>query len=364
MGRGRPPGCRRTGDDLGEDLPNLRIHFTGADFGRTRLKMETDLMWEVVGSVQVLQHGEGGVWFDWWRRYMRDLVARDSRVRAAVHALMEVAPHASYFPDFLTPTVDVPDLDTGIDVVLSTSPPQLREEMTLLRQVTRTTTWLDDISRGDIRALRQLRTALRTYVGEAIEPHRQAIEDALRIERADRVHTYLQYGSDGLLAGFEPLMSWCPPVLTADYPVDRDLHLDGRGLLLVPCYFSLQHPVALANPSMRPVLVLPIRPESRFEADCRGVGDELGALLGPTRARILRSALAGNTTAELAKLNNITPATVSHHTGVLRNAGLITTLRRTNCATHLITPLGLRLLDECRFTAARPGSSTTGVLSR
>jgi DNA-binding transcriptional ArsR family regulator len=68
------------------------------------------------------------------------------------------------------------------------------------------------------------------------------------------------------------------------------------------------------------------------------------ALLGATRATILRSVLDGNTTTGLASLTGVAPATISHHTGVLRNAGLIATNRDGNCARHCITPLGLRVL--------------------
>jgi hypothetical protein len=39
---------------------------------------------------------------------------------------------------------------------------------------------------------------------------------------------------------------------------------------------------------------------------------------------------------------------VSHHTGVLREAGLITTDRHENFALHLITPLGLQVLTAVR----------------
>ena len=39
----------------------MRIHFTDADLARTRLKPEIDLLWEVVGSAQVLQHRGGGL---------------------------------------------------------------------------------------------------------------------------------------------------------------------------------------------------------------------------------------------------------------------------------------------------------------
>ncbi|WP_153278101.1 hypothetical protein [Saccharothrix syringae] len=46
-------------------MPVLRIHFTGTDLGRTRVETETNLMWEVVSSVQLLRHDEGAVHFSW-----------------------------------------------------------------------------------------------------------------------------------------------------------------------------------------------------------------------------------------------------------------------------------------------------------
>ena len=119
----------------------MRIHFTDVDLGRTRVKMETDLMWEVVSSVQLLKHDEGGAYFSWWRRHMRDLVKRNRNVLTAVRTLSAVAPFATYFPDFLTPGVDVPDLDTAVDVVLSTPPAQLLDEISRLRETTGSTAW-------------------------------------------------------------------------------------------------------------------------------------------------------------------------------------------------------------------------------
>jgi DNA-binding transcriptional ArsR family regulator len=72
----------------------------------------------------------------------------------------------------------------------------------------------------------------------------------------------------------------------------------------------------------------------------------VGALLGPTRAAILRSAVTGTTTCRLARQAGVAPATVSHHTNVLRDAGLITTDRHENLATRLITPLGPAVLTS------------------
>jgi DNA-binding transcriptional ArsR family regulator len=137
-------------------------------------------------------------------------------------------------------------------------------------------------------------------------------------------------------------------VLSVAYPLDRDLYLEGRGLVLIPCYFALHHPVALADPRLRPVLAFPIRTESRLLAGGRADGDRVTALLGVTRASILRSVIGGSTTTGLAKVVGVAPATVSHHTRVLREAGLITTERDENFARHLITPLGLQVLSTNR----------------
>lgn len=72
----------------------------------------------------------------------------------------------------------------------------------------------------------------------------------------------------------------------------------------------------------------------------------LNALLGRTRAGILESvADHGVTTTELAHDAGISPATASHHVGILRKAGLLSTCRAGKAALHSVTPLGLALLD-------------------
>jgi DNA-binding transcriptional ArsR family regulator len=279
---------------------------------------------------------------------VRERASRDGGLRAAVQTLMTVAPHAVYFPDFLTPPLDAADFDTSVDTVLSTPPRRLREEIGRLQPTGNPAArWLDEVARGKSAALRHLRRALRVYFTTLVEPHLQVIDDGLRTECASGAQRYLRTGPEGLLRWLGKGTNWRPPVLEVDYPLDRDLHLHGRGLELIPCYFGLYHPVALADPRLRPVLVLPIRLESRLLAGGRG-DDHVSALLGTTRAAILRSVIDGSTTTRLARQAGVAPATVSHHTGVLRDAGLITTDRHENFAWHLVTPLGLRVLTADR----------------
>jgi DNA-binding transcriptional ArsR family regulator len=268
-------------------VQELRIHFTDSDIARTRIKLETDLLWEIVGSAQVLRLRDGDLAFGPWRRQVRELAGHDPELRMALQAVVSVAPH-------------------GVDGLLAT----------------------------------QLHRALGVYFRSVIEPHLPTIADALCTDVAAGVQQYLRFGPAGLLSVLGPGTRWEPPVLSVDYSHQGDLHLGGRGLVLVPCYFGLRHQVALTGP----VLVYPIRTESRLLAGVRAGRDHVAALLGTTRASILRSVIGGSTTTRLAKLVGVAPATVSHHTGVLREAGLIATEREENFARHLITPLGLRVL--------------------
>jgi DNA-binding transcriptional ArsR family regulator len=330
-------------------MPQLRIHFTDRDLAHIRMKLEPDLLWEIVSSAQILQHRDGDLFFGPWRRHVRELASHDPDLRRALHTVVTVAPHAAYFPDLLTPPEDLSGIDECVDAVLSTPPQRLREEIGLILPTAGSAaTWLDDLARGRSTALRQLSRALRVYHRSVIEPHLPTIEDGLCTEVAAGIQQFVRRGPEGLLSVLGPDARWDPPVLSVGYARDRELHLGGRGLVLIPCYFVLHHPVALVDPLLRPVLAFPIRAESRLLAGGRAGGDHVTALLGATRASILRSVIGGSTTTGLAKLVGVAPATVSHHTGVLRDAGLIATERDENYARHMITPLGLKVLTGRR----------------
>ncbi len=75
------------------------------------------------------------------------------------------------------------------------------------------------------------------------------------------------------------------------------------------------------------------------------VGDPAGALLGRTRAAVLRLTAREHTTTELASELGVSAATVSGHTKTLRDAGLIVTTRAGKAVLHSLTPLGGRLLE-------------------
>jgi hypothetical protein len=135
-------------------------------------------------------------------------------------------------------------------------------------------------------------------------------------------------------------------VLEVDYPVEHDIHLGGRGLLLVPSVFCWRVPVTLIDPGLPPVLVYPVtRGPDWWQPAAGGRGAKtLANLLGPTRAACLRVIENGCTTTELARRTGVSPPTASQHAGALREAGLTASTRRANTMLHTLTPLGAALL--------------------
>lgn len=319
----------------------LRIHFTGEDLARLRFAAEPDPMWETVLGIQLLSNRDGAVVFCDWRRRFRERIGRWAR------PLLELAAPAAYFPDFLTPDTGTIDVECGIETVLATPRSRVERELELAARFRRLPTWCGRLASGDPVAIDDLAAALRSYSRILLRPHWPVIRSHVDADRARRARAFLDGGCEGVLANLAPTIRWRPPVLEADYPVDHDQHLEGRGLLLVPSYFCWRRPVTLAAPHLRPTLVYPIKHELQVRPRGPGLGDRrsVAALIGTTRAAILHTIEDGCTTTELARRSSTAPSSASQHATVLRDAGLIATQRHGNAVLHTLTPLGLALLN-------------------
>ena len=68
---------------------------------------------------------------------------------------------------------------------------------------------------------------------------------------------------------------WRYPILEADFPQDFDLHLDGRGLLLIPAFFCVRYPVKLFDPALPPTayadLVRAVKAQSPLQTQYEGL---------------------------------------------------------------------------------------------
>ncbi|MEE4425132.1 MULTISPECIES: ArsR/SmtB family transcription factor [Streptomyces] len=263
--------------------------------------------------------------------------------------LAPLVPTRGYFPDFLTPAEGLLGLADALAALRETPADRLHTELSRLSTAARPLpSWIRAMADGETRALGRLATILQGYYEVAVAPHWARIQGRIEADRAARGRALLDGGADRLLASLPPMMRWRPPVLEADYPVDRDLHLNGRGLLLLPSYFCRRTPVTFHNPDLTPVLVYPVEhPAPRLTPH---VPSErcLGRLVGKTRSAILQGVGVGCTTSELARRADVSLASASQHATVLRDAGLLTTLRQGNAVLHTLTPLGAALLRGAR----------------
>ncbi|MFE5243698.1 MULTISPECIES: ArsR/SmtB family transcription factor [unclassified Streptomyces] len=324
----------------------LRIHFTGQDLERISLARGPDPLWEIVCSLCRLQTRDGVLAFGPWRREVRDRLGRDGPARRAAMALRSLVPYATYIPDFLTPPVEggSTGLRDGVERVLVTPRRQLRRELGLLAASGGKPFAGAALARGDAEAMKQLGSGLRVYHEAFLDPARERIGAAVSADVAWRSRALVTGGTRGLLATFRPMAVWRPPVLEVDYPVERDLRLEGRGLLLVPSYFCWRRPISLVDDSLRPVLVYPVDKTVLPVPDTGAT--PLTGLLGPTRAALLKEAAEQTcgTTSELAAAVGISLPSGSQQLAVLRDAGLLTSRRAGRHVLHSVTPLGLRLL--------------------
>ncbi|MFJ8537755.1 winged helix-turn-helix domain-containing protein [Streptomyces sp. NPDC093591] len=319
----------------------VRIHFTDDDLAHIRLAPAPDPMWEALLSMHMLQTGDGSAAFGGWRRRVRhDLPAE-------VRPLLRLAPPVGYSADFLTPAAGTGGLDAGVGALLSTPRQRLRHDLVeLSRAGRRLPPWARPLADGDKEAVAHLARTFREYFATALAPWWGRVRTRFDAERAAHSRYLADGDLGGLLSTLHPGLVWRPPVLElTGLGADRDVRLDGRGLLVLPSYFCRRKPTLLKDPALPCVVVYPMTHETVLSGGTPGLRS-LNALLGRTRAGILESvADHGVTTTELAHDAGIAPATASHHVGILRKAGLVSTCRAGKAVLHSVTPLGLALLD-------------------
>lgn len=308
----------------------LRIHFTADDVARTRVAPAPNPFWDMVFSrLRLAEPDPPAALRPWLTRARTD----QATLAPGMRVLATLSPRGPYFPDFLTPPEGQDSLAAGLQALMSTPKRRLNDELGRLAEWRKVPPWTRALGNGEVPTLTRLTNTLQAYHDTAIAPYADLVGPAVEAELALR-----RQSGDALLYGMAPLMRWRPPVLEMPYAVDRDLHLRGRGLLLVPSFFCRRTPVALVDPELPPTLAYPLDPRAHL------ANQPLTALLGTTRATILTAIDTGTTTTDLARRAGTSPASVSRHTHVLREAGLVETTRDGIAVRHTLTPLGVALL--------------------
>lgn len=315
----------------------LRIHFTGADLARVRLATDPDPLWELCLSIHQLRSRRGEATLGDWRTEVCDVLGPAHPAREDVDILLRLNPPSGYFPDFLTPAAAQLGFEAGLAAIAETPQSVIRRD-------------LDRLNRErpalpvDVEMTVLLR-ALERYRQVALDPVWERVRAAVEADLSQRRQQLAHNGVEGLLSGLSPAVTWSDGVLeVAGYRADREVHLDGRGITLIPSYFKAPgRPIGLADPQLPPVLVYAV---DRLTPAAAGRAGALAELIGRTRASVLEAAEKGGTTGEVARRLGISQASASQHLSVLREAGLVLSVREGNRVRHLPTTLGRSFLTS------------------
>ncbi|MPZ94637.1 MAG: ArsR family transcriptional regulator [Propionibacteriales bacterium] len=189
----------------------------------------------------------------------------------------------------------------------------------------------------------RLADTLLEYWSLAIEPHWRRIRSVLDDDVAYRAGRLTSLGVSGLLSDLHPEVSIDGDILHIDKPQHTaEADLGGEGLLLVPSVFVWPHLLVSEATSNHAGLTYAARAVGTlWEQDAQEDTDEdtLGALLGRSRAAIVRRLELPLSTTELAtELHQSAPA-VSQHLSVLKRAGLVSSWRSGRSVLYQRTPL-------------------------
>jgi DNA-binding transcriptional ArsR family regulator len=214
-----------------------------------------------------------------------------------------------------------------------------------------------------------------SYYRNAIDPYWRRIRSHLETERSRCGRAMSEGGVDHLLATLHPRVRWRAPVLEVDTRTERrapDRHpalaarangtngansheahdLLGRSLVCVPSVFAMDAPRVLLDPRDPTLPGLLVYPALRRIEDATSLWtpraapgpSALARLLGQTQAAALIAIAETCTTTELARRVGVAAPTASHHTSILRGAGLIASRRTGNTVVHELTSLGADLI--------------------
>jgi DNA-binding transcriptional ArsR family regulator len=324
----------------------LRIYFTSDDVARTRIAPAPDPLWELVMGLQMLRPQRGDLLFHRWR-HTASATIRRADLGERLRLLLALSPSIGYFPDFLNPSAAIDGLEQGLEAIRSTPKTVLDRDLRHLAQSQPLPAGAARLAAGEPRGLTELTDTMRTCYQLIITPHRRTVDAAVERDRRIRTAAMATGGVQGLLGSLHPMMHWSSGELRIPAHRDQELHLGGRGLLLIPSYFCLTGPITMFDPTLPPVVVYPVpkQPDALTAGDA-SIPGALAALIGSTRAAVLDAIAAQpRTTTELARRVGTGLSTASEHATILRQAGLVTSHRERNRVVHHATALGLAILN-------------------
>ncbi|ORB49406.1 transcriptional regulator [Mycobacteroides saopaulense] len=319
----------------------LRLIFTANDLALTRFLPNPAPLLEMKFATRALRHGIRTPWGERWRCHALAAFPIAAAPERAV---------VSHFSWSLSPTVLGDNFDEGMQSIQELDQRQAQAELAVFGHGPTEGAGPPHYLRYAITGDRQATLALGRMTKDAyravLEPYWPDIQANHQIELVRQGRMMARNGVRVALSMIIPGARWNRDCLEIDSPQQRTITLRGRGIVLTPSVFWAgpplvgeldEQPVVLAYPA--PIdLTLSVGDES----------DPLAAILGSTRAAVLRVLADEHTTGDIARALGISPASASEHTSALRQARLVRSRRDGKTVIHDATALGLDLIDANR----------------
>lgn len=250
-----------------------------------------------------------------------------------------------WVPDFLTPrpTAARPDIDTELEIVRRTAPELVLHDLAGSHGADLPEP-LASLAQDPAALAERLADAFAGYWDAVMAPRWPRVTSLLQADITYRSHRIATGGAAALFDDLNPRITWSDGVITLDEPtLDADVEVSGRGLPLLPSLFA--HSVAAwIDADQPPSLTYPARGRGTVIGGPASLSSPLDALLGRTRAALLRALGDPSSTTQLAHAFQLTPGAVSQHLSVLHANGLLTRARAGHQVIYMHTDLAAHLV--------------------
>ncbi|MFD5226453.1 DUF5937 family protein [Microbacterium sp. NPDC058342] len=324
----------------GQEHPDHRVEFrlTPGDIQAVRFGISPGH--ELVHAVRaLLRPAQHPLHWGWLRE------AHDRMPDGAFGLLADLVGADGYLPDFLT-TAPRWDLTPEAELAALRDAEVLGMRVDLSKMVLRST----GARQASLRRMQAHPERARELIAEAWErvwdavlaPIWPQLERILRADIAVRSRAITTEGIGRMASGIHSAVSWRDDAVRVSLRRhSEDVDCRGSGLVLVPSVMGTTGCMVLTEPPAQPTLFYPAQGVTAgWARDNVDTASALAALMGEARAEILRAAHVARTTSQVAADAGIAVSTASHHLGVLRASGLVTSTREGNRMLHLRSPLG------------------------
>jgi DNA-binding transcriptional ArsR family regulator len=322
----------------------LTLDFTADDLARTRFACSP--LWEMVESLRMRQdRASAVVHAPFIQTSAQRLLGFD------MSELLLLVPPQGYIPDFLTPPPDeaLPSMQTELARLRATPAERVRADVARRFAGGIVPAAARGYLERPARALDRLVDLLEEYWHRALEPEWPRVRALLEREVAERARQQALNGTGSLLGDLHPAITWRSGTLRLRGRRPGRIDLAGRGLTVIPNVFVWPIACSMVAEPWQPAIVYPPRGVgSLWAPDDGDARAALDALLGRTRAAVLRGLAAPCSTTELARRMQLTPGAVSMHLTVLHHSGLVVRERAGRSVLYRVSAIGEALLAAGR----------------